>query len=168
MAMPASGTITFAQLQTEFGGSHPITMGEYSAYRNAGSGNTISMSQYYGTSAHLDSQVVTVATSTIYYSTWNGYHSGNSLGSISDGTCDFKSGASIYGIYKIGFSQRFYFELSGTHANSGWTSMTVNNVSYARTSAVFGQSGGRTYWRWAVGSTNPFGTTSGNKTVTWA
>ena len=27
MALPSSGAISFANLQTEFGGSHPITMG---------------------------------------------------------------------------------------------------------------------------------------------
>jgi hypothetical protein len=34
MAMPSSGTITFAQLQTEFGGSNPIGINEY--YRGGG------------------------------------------------------------------------------------------------------------------------------------
>ena len=67
MAMPASGTITFAELQTEFGGSHPITMGEYAAYRNAGSGNTISMTQFYGTSS-ADYSMTAVDISNISYS----------------------------------------------------------------------------------------------------
>lgn len=51
--MPISGagqTKTFAQLQAEFGGSHPITMGEYAAYRVSGSGNTISMDDFAGAS----------------------------------------------------------------------------------------------------------------------
>ena len=47
MALPSSGAISFANLQTEFGGSHPITMGEYSAYRQSGSGNTIDMADFY-------------------------------------------------------------------------------------------------------------------------
>ena len=52
--MPISGagqTKTFAQLQAEFGGSHPITMGEYAAYRVSGSGNTIDMDDFAGASA---------------------------------------------------------------------------------------------------------------------
>ena len=52
--MPISGagqTKTFAQLQTEFGGSNPITMGEYAAYRVSGSGNTIDMDDFAGASA---------------------------------------------------------------------------------------------------------------------
>ena len=52
--MPISGagqTKTFAQLQTEFGGSHPITMGEYASFRVSGSGNTIDMDDFAGASA---------------------------------------------------------------------------------------------------------------------
>lgn len=48
MALPSSGALTFANLQSEFGGSHPITMGEYAAYRQSGSGNTIDMADFYG------------------------------------------------------------------------------------------------------------------------
>ena len=51
MALQTSGAISFANLQTEFGGSHPITMGEYSSHRVSGSGNTISMNQFYGAAA---------------------------------------------------------------------------------------------------------------------
>ena len=49
--MPISGVgqqKSFADLQTEFGGSHPITMGEYAAYRVSGSGNTIDMDDFAG------------------------------------------------------------------------------------------------------------------------
>jgi len=52
MAISGVGqTKTFAQLQTEFGGSNPITMGEYAAYRVSGSGNTIDMDDFAGASA---------------------------------------------------------------------------------------------------------------------
>lgn len=39
---------SFSNLQTEFGGSHPITMGEYSSFRVSGSGNTIDMDDFAG------------------------------------------------------------------------------------------------------------------------
>ena len=42
---------SFANLQTEFGGSHPITMGEYASYRVSGSGNTIDMDDFAGATA---------------------------------------------------------------------------------------------------------------------
>ena len=48
MTLPSSGALSFANLQSEFGGSHPITMGEYAAYRQSGSGNTIDMADFYG------------------------------------------------------------------------------------------------------------------------
>jgi len=52
--MPISGVgqqKSFSDLQTEFGGSHPITMGEYAAYRVSGSGNTIDMDDFAGATA---------------------------------------------------------------------------------------------------------------------
>ena len=52
--MPISGVgqqKSFADLQTEFGGSHPITMGEYASYRVSGSGNTIDMDDFAGATA---------------------------------------------------------------------------------------------------------------------
>jgi len=42
---------SFSDLQTEFGGSHPITMGEYAAFRVSGSGNTIDMDDFAGAEA---------------------------------------------------------------------------------------------------------------------
>ena len=51
--MPISGagqTKSFLDLQNEFGGSNPITMGEYAAYRVSGSGNTIDMDDFAGAS----------------------------------------------------------------------------------------------------------------------
>jgi len=59
MALQTSGPISFSNLQTEFGGSHPITMGEYADYRVSGSGNTISMNQFYGASAYIPPAVPT-------------------------------------------------------------------------------------------------------------
>ena len=49
MAISAAGQQkSFSDLQTEFGGSHPITMGEYAAFRVSGSGNTIDMDDFAG------------------------------------------------------------------------------------------------------------------------
>lgn len=61
MALSGSGPISFSQIQTEFGGSNPISLSEY--YRSGAyttSNNTgvptsgaISMSQFYGTSLYV-------------------------------------------------------------------------------------------------------------------
>ena len=49
MAISAAGQQkSFSDLQTEFGGSHPITMGEYASFRVSGSGNTIDMDDFAG------------------------------------------------------------------------------------------------------------------------
>lgn len=60
MTMPSSGPISFAQLQSEFGGSHPISLSEYrkvNAYSyvdtddyapNVPASGTVSLSNYRG------------------------------------------------------------------------------------------------------------------------
>ena len=54
MPLQTSGQISFADLQSHLGGSHPITMGEYAAYRVSGSGDTISMNQFHGATLPFD------------------------------------------------------------------------------------------------------------------
>jgi len=54
MAMPSSGTITFAQLQTEFGGSNPISLSEY--YRGGGLVPNITANNAVPTSGAIDLQ----------------------------------------------------------------------------------------------------------------
>ena len=86
MALPTSGTLTLADIQTEFGGSNPIGLSEYYAggsYVPAGtsgtngavpSSGTISISDFYGTGVQ---RTVTVsptsqsATGTSSSHTWN-------------------------------------------------------------------------------------------------
>ena len=52
MALPASGAISFAQIQTEFGGANPISLSEYWGTNSTPSGiptsGTISMSNFHG------------------------------------------------------------------------------------------------------------------------
>jgi len=48
MTLPSSGTISFGSLQTEFGGSHPITMAEYNGYTGIGSTVEVSLDDFYG------------------------------------------------------------------------------------------------------------------------
>lgn len=52
MALQSSGAISLSQIQTEFGGSNPISLNEYySAADGIPSSGTISMNQFYGKSA---------------------------------------------------------------------------------------------------------------------
>ena len=66
MAISAAGQQkSFSDLQTEFGGSHPITMGEYASLRESGSGNTIDMDDFAGGEApHWDSWPQTLGVDT--------------------------------------------------------------------------------------------------------
>ena len=142
MALQSSGAISFANLQTEFGGSHPITMGEYSEFSGIGATSEVSLDDFYGLSAVLDTEIVTVGTQ-YFWGTYIGYwyYGGTTppldFGSISDGTCDFMSGADIDGIYKVSTTNLLAFVLDCTHSNADWTTMTLNGVDYARTSAAY-------------------------------
>jgi hypothetical protein len=50
MALQSSGAISMAQIQTEFGGSNPISISEYYGVGTVPSSGTISMSDFYGQS----------------------------------------------------------------------------------------------------------------------
>ena len=75
MPLPSSGPLTFTDIQTEFGGSNPIGLNEYYAggglvpagtsgtYGAVPSSGTISVQNFYGTTATLPGQVVFSATS---------------------------------------------------------------------------------------------------------
>ena len=178
MALQTSGAISFANLQSEFGGSNPITMGEYAAFRVSGSGNTISMNQFYGASASLDTQTVTVGTvaGNQYVGPQWGFNSITGYGSVSDGTCNFYSGAAYHYLYYFDLNASngyFTFGVSGNRANSGWTTCTANGTVYQRTAATYtyNSSNNNTYWQWNDGGAgpNPMGTTVGaTKTVVFA
>jgi len=51
MALPTSGTLSFSQIQTELGGSNPISMDEYRANSSIPNSGAISVSDFYGASA---------------------------------------------------------------------------------------------------------------------
>jgi hypothetical protein len=178
MTLPTSGPLTLSDIQTEFGGSNPISLSEY--YAGGGlvppgttgtngavpSSGTISISNFYGTSNIADTQTVTVG----IFSTAGGFGTGygflsGSGGSISDGTFNPKGGAAINGLYfstVSGFTS-LVFSLGSSQTNDGWTTMTVSGVSYDRASASY-TSGNPTSWTWSGGA-NPFGTTVGATVV---
>lgn len=180
MALPTSGALTLADIQTEFGGSNPIGLSEYyagGAYVPAGtsgtygavpSSGTISIRNFYGTQAALDVQTVTVAVYVAKSTTYYGY--GLSGGSISDGTFNPKGGASIL-ILEWDSTNNLRFSLSGSHTNADWTTVEFTGgggtYSFNRTAASYGVVSGATTWNWTT-STNPFGTTAGvNVTATF-
>lgn len=56
MALPSSGAISLSEIQTEFGGTNPISISEYFAAADGipGNNNPISFSDFYGTSSNID------------------------------------------------------------------------------------------------------------------
>ena len=132
-----------------------------------------------GGGGNLDSQVVTVGQATSV-SGGGGAPAGTTVrrgflisaagGSISDGTSNLYSGASILQIQYIWDTtyptSGVTLTIAGTNrANSGWTTLTIGSTPYLRTSANYtANSGGNTYWSWYEGSDNngsedPFGAT---------
>ena len=73
------------------------------------------------------------------------------LGSIVDGTSNIYSGAAITTLYwnENGGTARFYQLTITGAANSGWTTLTIGNQSFLRTSATY-LSG---TWTWSTSDT---------------
>jgi len=132
MAVTGSGTITFANLQTEFGGSHPITMGEYSAHRISGSGNTISLNQFYGAAATWTA-TMTIGAQSAKPGTRYGSIPGSGFGSISDSTVDTLSNATISALHTNFSGAGIILTWSGSLV-SGWTSITIGSNTINKSS----------------------------------
>jgi|TARA_R110000764_G_scaffold228242_1_gene318700 hypothetical protein len=133
------------------------------------SSGTIAMSHFQGHSKPptiLDTQTVVIGSRSRGGNVSTGYKStgyGN-FGSITDGTSNVYSGAAINDIYHID-TDKLYFTLAGSRANSGWTTMKINGISFTRASASYSSSSSTT-WIWSSVSSHPFGS-SGTRAVTW-
>lgn len=173
MALPTSGPLSLSDIQTEFGGSNPISLNEYyagGAYVPSGTTGTygavptsgaISIQNFYGTSNVLDTQTISVGGYFDKYNSLVGYLAGY-MGAISDGTFNPTGGSSIIGIYFDVSTSILWFILQGSPiANSGWTTMTISGSAFTRASGSFTSSGGQTYWYWS-GASNPFPGISGD------
>lgn len=190
MTLQTSGAISLGNIQTEFGGSAPTQMSEYlkggtyvpntpTNVNIKSSASNMSFSNYYGgsSSTTLDTQTVTVG---YYYHdpggipsfpyTGYGYTSSSPtstvVGSISDGSSNIYSGATIYTLWWFVdgvLGNKVQLNINGA-TNSGWTNMIINGTTFTRSSAASFVGG---LWEW-TGVSNPFGTTAGaNITVTW-
>ena len=177
MALPSSGAISFANLQTEFGGSHPITMGEYAAYRVSGSGNTIDMADFYGAFLFNASSNVTSgyqyvitpgprggaryrwsagfnAPSFTSFGTTYSPPSGSASPTSNVGTSSFVGtlGQVSHHVSNLLGANSVILKISGTNSNAGFTTMQVAGISttqnFTRTNANYSYSGGSRIWEW--------------------
>lgn len=97
----------------------------------------------------------------------------NVFGSIAPTT------SSVYGtdityLYAIGVTDNIatsgpgslVWTVTGTQANSGWTTMTIGTTPFLRSAATHSTSGGYTSWTWPAYTTD-VSLFSGNKLCTW-
>jgi len=140
-----------------------------------------------GGASNLDSQTVTVGqassasggsgapagTTTVR----RGYSFSGGYGSISDGTSNLYSGATIL---EIKYQWDTTYDISGvslvisgnSRANSGWTTLTIGSDAYQRSAASYAANfGGNTHWSWPGdtdgdynGASDPFGATGATTT----
>ena len=105
MALQTSGAITLAQIQTEFGGSNPISLSEYYAsgsYVPTGTSGTngavptsgtISLWNFYGTSAASWTGTISTNQTNLNLATWA---SANGWNGTSAATITINSGVYVY------------------------------------------------------------------------
>lgn len=89
-----------------------------------------------------------------------GFNSG-SYGSISDGTFGFISNATIVALVWSNAVNSLNFTLSGNRANSGWSTVTINGITFTRSSATYSYDVDNDRTSWSISGSNPFGTTDG-------
>jgi len=180
MTIP-TGTQTMNDIRTEYGLSGALALGSLYAggsiiaagaggyYGAIPSSGAIALRQFGGHSKPptiLDTQTVVIGSRNDYGYISTGYRGTSSTtGSITDGTSNVYSGAAINDIYHQSTVNKLYFRLAGSRANSGWTTMKINGISFTRASASYSSSS-TTTWQWSSVTSHPFGS-SGTRAVTW-
>tara|TARA_R100000329_G_scaffold147983_1_gene136228 strand:- start:1960 stop:2559 length:600 start_codon:yes stop_codon:yes gene_type:complete len=191
MALPSSGAISLSAIASEFGDSTPNSINEFyrggslvpnsSVNTNVPTSGQISFNDFYGATDQLWSTTVTVGVFTIsapfgggtiaqmfgfYDNTVGSNQLSGGMGSASDTTIDFYSGAALGGIFTYvandgASTTHLDFNVGGTISNSGFTSMSVAGTTFNRTDATHSQGNGLTVWRWSSIGSNPMGTSVG-------
>jgi len=166
VTLQSSGQMTFTDIQTEFGGTNPISLDEYyGAASGIPSSGQISMNQFYGKSSawtrtltvgHAGSGIGLPSNATgfvgHFYDPNNAtqYTVDGGRGSLSPNNL-FDNGATILNLMfntrtpaKGNMAWEFNFRLVGTHANSGWNNMVMEDgkgtggtVTVARTACYY-------------------------------
>ena len=108
-----------------------------------------------------DTQTVTVGS--FAFKTFRNYGFSNAVpyGSISDGTFGLISNATITDLNWSNITNALNFRLAGNIANSGWSSVTINGITFNRSAATYSYDSGTDTTSWLIPGTNPFGTTDG-------
>ena len=198
MALPSSGALSLNAIHVEAGGSSgtlaSINDSDIRGLISKSSGAQMSFNEWYGASSNLYDGTVTNGYTDVdfgfaghYY--FRGFKNGNSqqglytlinnvnFGSVSDGTVDFLSGASLIVLAEAVQGSAgaavgtLNFEVSGSFSNSGFSTLklTTNAGSntFNRTDATYQSQNGTTSWAWTTTvNQSPFGTNGANVTST--
>ena len=174
MALPSSGSLSLSQIQSEWGGSSPISLSEYyrgnlpngrTNYGTIPSSGAIDIGDFYGSNAAVSgwTSTITIGTFTILKNTIYGYLQGT-YGALSDTTINTWGNRTIYALTWNGTSTML--QITGVHSNSGWTRIKIHNTNFYRSSGTYGATNTHTSWMWST-TTNPFAATSGTRTITF-
>ena len=145
MALQTSGAISLSDIQTEFGGSNPISLSEYyGAAAGIPASGAISISDFYGAAAYIEITVTQANYNNTYYGRFtNGSVSPTSL-----------LGYNIRYLFRNSASSSvFWLYLDGTVPDNLFTSVDVETsagfTNLLESAALTGQSGaGYRYWAW--------------------
>ena len=176
MALTSSGQLKFSEIQTEWGGSNPISLSEYysggtlvaatSGYTgrvitNIPASGTIKVSNFYSTAAGTAGSSSADVTITITFgnSGLSQGFAGGAYGSISPSQYDSVNITGLYTTYSPGVKgspdQRgFTVQMQGTRAQSFFTSVDVGSLTLTSATASHSQPGGTaTRWVWGPSAT---------------
>lgn len=189
MALTSSGQLKFSEIQTEFGGSNPISFSEYYSagtiiaaslgftgrvITNVPATGMIKVSNFYsaakGTEAAASADVTISITAGSSYNTHGYRNDGTTFGSIASGSATAYDGATIKALREIRNTDAktnavtgrgFVVVLAGTRAQGFFTSIDVGSQNLTSSNASsHNQSGGNTTWTWNASSS--YTTTLGN------
>ena len=79
-------------------------------------------------------------------------------GDIDDGTFGFISNATINTLAWSSSVNALNFTLAGNRANSGWSSVIINGITFNRSGATYNYDSGSNTTSWSMAGANPFGT----------
>jgi hypothetical protein len=83
--------------------------------------------------------------------TIQGFSSIEGIGSISPGTLGLLGGATVLELARTSLGGgRLFFTVSGVYSNSGWSTLTINSLTFNRADANFDTSTGDTKWSWTT------------------
>ena len=166
MALPSSGQLTFSAIAAELGLSTSPGVDLRGMSSDAGFSTPDAISEFYGYSnAYTETQTVTVGTfydGTAYVPTTSyGFNASLSMGSISDGTFNAKSGEAINSLHWSDLNSMSFTIADSSNTNADWAQLVVGGQTFTRASSAFIQDtvNNQVQWSWSGITVNPFGTT---------